>query len=440
MEKINAFLLIFTILAMIALPIPIAKAQSRTLIVPDVYSTIGEAIGNATDGDIVFVKNGIYNESMLIVNKSISLVGEDIKNTIVYLNPPKINVTVFTVTFEMSDNSIKITADNFRLSNLSFYSPNVISSIAGAGGICSIVGNGIRLIENSFSTGMIFSGSGAIIANNHITDGKLELNGSNNTLKENTINAVETPAVSCKGAYNVISGNNASGSTSFYVEGYSNILFNNTLNFVDGLDLDGTECVIAKNNMSVLIILGSNNTVFGNVITKGLTLWCRNSSFYGNYFSLDFPIGWKNDRNNLFYHNNFGSSFALRDKQEITQYYWDNGKEGNYWQNYIGHDSNGDGIGDEPYRVTDNTTDRYPLMAPFNVSSIVIEFPEWIRASLTNEPAPLILPSQPAASSSTGIQGDEQSFLTTVLLGSIIGVTALILVFFVVIRYVRKSK
>lgn len=42
---------------------------------------------------------------------------------------------------------------------------------------------------------------------------------------------------------------------------------------------------------------------------------------------------------------------------------WDDGKQGNYWSNYNGTDTNGDGIGDTPYVIDEMNIDRYPLMA-----------------------------------------------------------------------------
>ena len=44
---------------------------------------------------------------------------------------------------------------------------------------------------------------------------------------------------------------------------------------------------------------------------------------------------------------------------------WDNGTFGNYWSDYNGTDSNGDGIGDIPYYINDGNIDNHPLMFGF---------------------------------------------------------------------------
>jgi parallel beta-helix repeat protein len=47
---------------------------------------------------------------------------------------------------------------------------------------------------------------------------------------------------------------------------------------------------------------------------------------------------------------------------------WDDGypSGGNYWSDYTGVDANGDGIGDTPYIIDANNTDRYPVMHPWS--------------------------------------------------------------------------
>ncbi len=62
--------------------VKIAKAEPRTIIVPDDYSTIQSAINAANSGDTVFVKSGIYPGN-LIINKSISVIGENRDQTII---------------------------------------------------------------------------------------------------------------------------------------------------------------------------------------------------------------------------------------------------------------------------------------------------------------------------------------------------------------------
>jgi len=55
---------------------------SRTIVVPDDYSTIQEAINNADEGDTIYVRNGTYYENV-VVNKTVSLTGEHKETTII---------------------------------------------------------------------------------------------------------------------------------------------------------------------------------------------------------------------------------------------------------------------------------------------------------------------------------------------------------------------
>src|SRR4030042_6733324 len=100
----------------VSLPV---KAGFRALVVPDDYPTISSAIGNATAGDTIFVKKGTYEEKTLEINKTLSLIGEDINNTIIKLHPPIYNETqILTQFYAALSNAITINADDFRLLNL----------------------------------------------------------------------------------------------------------------------------------------------------------------------------------------------------------------------------------------------------------------------------------------------------------------------------------
>ena len=46
---------------------------------------------------------------------------------------------------------------------------------------------------------------------------------------------------------------------------------------------------------------------------------------------------------------------------------WNNGSEGNYWNNYNGTDTNGDGIGETSYTIDPKNSDNYPIIAPINI-------------------------------------------------------------------------
>ena len=77
---------------------------AKILYVPTDYQTIQAAIGAATNGDTIYVHNGTYTEN-LVVDKRITLQGEDRSNTVidgnggnvVYIKSPYVNVSGFTI-------------------------------------------------------------------------------------------------------------------------------------------------------------------------------------------------------------------------------------------------------------------------------------------------------------------------------------------------------
>jgi parallel beta-helix repeat protein len=79
------------------------KSESKAIIVPDDYPTIQEAINAAKDGNEILVKRGTYLENV-VVNKSVSLVGEGRGNTVIdslyrIFNVTANNVKVMGFTF-----------------------------------------------------------------------------------------------------------------------------------------------------------------------------------------------------------------------------------------------------------------------------------------------------------------------------------------------------
>lgn len=129
----------------------------------------------------------------------------------------------------------------------------------------------------------------------------------------------------------------------------SNTIFNNTN---DGINIEDS----------------SNNTVFKNSIYNN-----------SNGTILD------SSENNTIYHNNFYNNTmdnASDDSQGNNTWYNDTINEGNYWGNYGGSDTDGDGIGETPYNVSKinevYNNDTYPLTNTFD---------EYYILTLTNVPS-----------------------------------------------------
>ena len=83
-------------------------------------------------------------------------------------------------------------------------------------------------------------------------------------------------------------------------------------------------------------------------------------------------------QNNRVYQNNFiNNDFEVFVGGSSATNVFDNSDAiGNYWSNYDGTDSDGDGIGDTPYIIDENNQDNYPLVNPVDIS-VIPEFHLW---------------------------------------------------------------
>jgi len=222
---------------------------------------------------------------------------------------------------------------------------------------------------------------------------------------------IERSDMTLDGAGLTLQGSQASSYEGMYVCGMSNVTIKNinVEGFYNGVWLDsssnstisnsnieansGTGIVltagsqynnIVENNITGnrgegIFLLGSSNfqKIVGNNVTAneyGMSLYISsNNRVYGNnILGNDCGIRLQACSNNSIYHNNFVNNTNQVYTVESTNI-WDDGypSGGNYLSNYASLDSKrgvgqnqtgSDGIGDTPYIIDMNNTDRYPLM------------------------------------------------------------------------------
>ena len=245
---------------------------------------------------------------------------------------------------------------------------NVITDGYGVQGI----GSNNLIIGNNFTSGLSGGGNGMGIC----------VTGNNNTISQNFMQeelSIQLPS----SMYNTISNN-----------------------------------TIVNGETGILLGKSSNNLVFGNIIRGKKDARCgalyisadsSNNVIYANQFennalavSLGLQIAdfvYNNVTDNHFYRNNF-----INNAQNVwiapgtPVNFWDNGKEGNYWSDFHGVDSNGDGISETPYEIAGNNTDHHPLMEPIDISTATLPstlpYPSSSPSpTISPTPSPTISPS-----------------------------------------------
>jgi hypothetical protein len=336
-------------------------AESRKIVVPDDYPTISAAIGNATDGDTVFVKKGTYEEKTLEISKTLSLIGEDASNTEINLYPPYNETKILTQSFRHYANAITIDTNDVELEGL---------TISGNGGDIYVKGDRMQITKNTIAAELIIEGSHSNVTDNIMF--RLSTSGFEGNIIGN----------------NIVSG-------SIFLKGSYNVLVNNSV-LVD-INLEDADSNTISNNTCSHLLLGhknsSYNVVSGNKIepreyqgSHGVLIGGSHNVFYNNLIAhfnrsrryavwLDGLVA----KNNTFYHNNFinNNNTVYVENGNVTEKsnFWDNGEEGNYWDNYNGTDGNRDGIGDIPYVIDNANVDNHPLIAPYDIENDTIVLP-----------------------------------------------------------------
>ena len=386
MRKIAmALAVILALIVSVMMGVQSAKSSPATIVVPDDYSTIHEAVNNAVDGDTVFVKNGIYpvdENSTIVISKTLSLIGEDPANTVILgasstyyengfairLAAPNITVSGFTIT-------------NFRVA-IAIVNYNAEPYPSG----CRIINNDI--VNNS--EGIRPQRNNLLISGNNITKNNGGITGYNtenvvitrNNISENEYGVNIGMCRNITVSENQISDN--TGGLNLYYYGphlvYGNNITNNSwgIRFAEGC---GNATVygnnITQNDVGVALLIFPNA---GDVVVSGI----GNTVFDNLFVNNTKQVSQEESNYNYPDTTSMGTDIVS----------WNNSATGNYWSDYNGTDANGDGIGDTPHVLDEKNQDNYPLMTPYKIAPASTPEPTTTpKPFLTTFPTTIIIAS-----------------------------------------------
>jgi multiple sugar transport system substrate-binding protein len=332
----------------------------RTILVPTHYPTIQEAINAASPGATIYVCSGTYYENV-VVNKALTLIGEGRSTTII--NGNGLNYTGALVA---------IVADNVDMSGFTVTNALHQGIEVGDSQHCEVHDN---IVCFTGDRGIVFGGPGNNKAYNNVVHNSSAYGGieaiysDNNTIYNNTAYFNQWGIATNHGSYNHIYNNkvHSNRGAGIHIDWPStdNIIYNNDIS--------------SNTNTGIRVINQANRTeIFGNKISENFCGIQLENSFAnnisGNYIVNNAAaVTLVSSENNTVYHNNFiGNGWQVH-IQPSRFNIWDYGypSGGNYWSDYTGLDlysgpyqneTGSDGIGDIPYVIDANNTDRYPLM------------------------------------------------------------------------------
>ena len=370
---------------------------------PGNYTTIQSAISASSNGNTIFVYDdsspyygSYYNP--IIIDKCIKLIGENRQTTIIdgggwgdviKITVDDVNLSNFTIqnSGDLYDDSGVVVSGNYIIIFDNIIMDITYRSIEVLGHNCIVYNNIVKNPKKYPNTGIAIESSDNIVNNNNVTGFQfniLILYGNYNVITSNTCRDAMSGGIQITwSSHNLIENNNILNDDNGIVFSHSN---NNTISYctisynsADGVCFDYSEnntisyCYMDTNYYSSIYFAFSklNKILNNNLINNpynGIWIYRNNNNniisnchiINNNQYGIF--VQETNNNNNVIHHNTFSNNY-LENAYDVATNQWDDGLEGNFWDDYNGEDTNGDGIGDIPYSIPGgNNQDHYPLI------------------------------------------------------------------------------
>jgi parallel beta-helix repeat protein len=379
--------------------------------VPDNYTTIQAAVNASSPGDTIIVSDGTYTENVM-VNKALTIQSENgSANCIVQTANPSNYVFVVTAS--------NVTIRGFTLKNANGTGAAGIRLQSGVGH-CTISNN---TASNNYCGIYLYTSSNNNLTGNTVVNNsygiRLYASSNNNTVTANTASNNSNSGIYLYSSlYNNLTNNTASYNSAYGIHLYSSSKSNTLTNNTASNNGKGIYLSISCNNNTLTgntvsyntqqgIYLDSsnnNNTLTGNTASynyRGISLASSSyNNLTGNTANSNTYIGIEltSSNSNILTSNTVSNNSDYRGIYLYSSSYntiynnyfnntknaYDNGANtwnitktssaniiggdwlgGNYWSDYLGIDSDGDGQGDTPYSITGGINKDYlPLVEP----------------------------------------------------------------------------